>query len=110
MSAPKARRRCEVVTILSAPIELRKVLYKEWSNCTVQLAHQKLAGPDVTVTNANDKQTMLPKLFEFDREMRVLYAASHTKGRLQGGIPPVDGGVPSASVGVLKAKRGCNVQ
>lgn len=47
-----------------APEALQESLVEEWSDCTAERAYEKLSGHDVAVTNASDKETVLPKILE----------------------------------------------
>ena len=52
-------------------------------SCNARMAHAKLSGPDVTVTNKSDKDVQLPKIAALDELViaaMVRYARDETSG------------------------------
>ena len=63
-------RRCFVRPIHRAPAAFAEALYGMWGNVTAQEAYDVLSSPDVTVTNAKDKELQLPKITKLDEQVR----------------------------------------
>ena len=64
LKASLERRRAFAVCVHGAPEALQESLIEEWSDCTAECAYEKLSGDDVAVTNASDKEAVLPKILE----------------------------------------------
>jgi hypothetical protein len=60
--ASRARRR--------APPRERETLVEMWGHVTAQKAYETLSSPDVTVTNAKDKEMQLPKILKLDESVK----------------------------------------
>ena len=41
-----------------------------WGHVTAQKAYETLSSPDVTVTNAKDKEMQLPKILKLDESVK----------------------------------------
>ena len=70
VSAPEAERRAVIKCIHNAPPRERETLAEMWGHVTAQKAYETLSSPDVTVTNAKDKEMQLPKILKLDENVK----------------------------------------
>ena len=54
-----------------APASFAEAVYSMWGSVTAQQAYDVLSSPDVTVTNARDKELQLPKILKLDALVRA---------------------------------------
>ena len=78
LSAPEAERRAVVKCIHNAPPTMGKTLVGMWGNVNAQQAHDLLKKPDVSVTNAKDKEMQLPKMLKLDEDVRAAMVRAST--------------------------------
>ena len=72
--------RCNVVGIYNADTKnAKEMLYSIWARASVQVAHDKLAKDDVSVTNQKDKDQQLPKMKEIDEKVRQFWVAANRR-------------------------------
>jgi len=80
LPAQAERRRCTIVCIHNATAGAEDTkLVTMWANRTPEEARNVLAAPDVTVTNARDKETQLEKIGKLDGEAREAYSVSQAR-------------------------------
>ena len=78
LSAPEAERRAVVKCIHNAPPTMGKTLVGMWGNVNAQQAYEVLKRPDVSVTNAKDKEMQLPKMLKLDEDVRAAMVRAST--------------------------------
>ena len=49
-----------------------------WGNVNAQQAYEVLKRPDVSVTNAKDKEMQLPKMLKLDEDVRAAMVRAST--------------------------------
>ena len=79
-SAARDESRCKIRTIYGANSMMIESLYAMWASRNPQEAYSMLAKPDVTVTNASDKEEQLKKLGKLNGEVQA--ALKEGGGRL----------------------------
>lgn len=72
VAAAEGERRCRIQCIHNAMESAAAMLLEMWASKTAQEAHDILRKPDVTVTNAKDKEIQLPKILKIDHKVRQL--------------------------------------
>ena len=80
--ATRGKERYEIRCFLSAPPVMAHSLIDQVSRLSANDMHTMLANPDILLTNAKDKQTMLPKVFETDAHIKEIFTAT------EGSHPP----------------------
>jgi len=75
-----------------------KMLVDQWAKKTPRQAFEFLSKPDVTVTNASDKEGQLPKIEKLDETVQSAFAA--TGRQLQGQVAAAEAAVARAKAAV----------
>ena len=80
--APDAERRYTITCIHNADKMFDKPkLVKKLSTKSLEELHELLSKPDIQLTTAKDKDTMLPKVLETNERVKDMF--KHTTGRRQ---------------------------
>ena len=106
-------KRVEIECLHGTPASFGLVLREEWLGCTAELAHKKLSGVDVTVTNMRDKATQLPKILQLDQAVKQISLrrqALESATQLHAGRPRSARGTGGANGGANGGASGGAVQ
>ena len=120
VSATGDKMRCTAVCMPGTHESYARALEAEWANVDAREAYEKLASPDVTVTNQSDKEMQLPKIAALDETVRTMMlawkaASSRPASAHGGGVAAVRAAaadeVPAcAVVGLAELLASCHLQ